>query len=93
MQAINDWGGNEQSCSLAIMACCECRSVLMFTFTTTNFFQNGLKLHHTKLCGRRINVEVTCGGGGTSEGRRQKIRERNEKLQQKKRSRQKNPSL
>jgi hypothetical protein len=26
--------------------------------------QKALKLHHTKLDGRRINVEMTAGGGG-----------------------------
>ena len=30
--------------------------------------------------GRRINIEVTCGGGGKSEQRLKKIRERNERL-------------
>lgn len=30
--------------------------------------------------GRRLNIEVTCGGGGRSEGRMKRIRERNERL-------------
>ena len=46
--------------------------------------QIGLKLHGTRLKGRRINVEVTCGGGGKGQERKEKIKERNEKLQQKK---------
>lgn len=62
------------------------RGIAFAEFDSAKRMQNGLKLHHTKLNGRRINVEVTCGGGGKSERRRQKIRERNEKLQQKKRT-------
>jgi len=57
------------------------------------FFQIGLKLHHTRLKGRRINVEITCGGGGKSQGRKEKIRERNEKLQQKKKHKKQKISL
>ncbi|ORY81346.1 hypothetical protein BCR37DRAFT_380152 [Protomyces lactucae-debilis] len=36
--------------------------------------------HHTMLQGRRINVELTAGGGGTGEVRRTKIAKKNEKL-------------
>lgn len=68
------------------IACCKQLSYSICINITNLILQNGLKLHHTKLNGRRINVEVTCGGGGKSERRRQKIRERNEKLQQKKRT-------
>ena len=42
--------------------------------------QNALKFHHTLLRGRRMNVEVTCGGGGKGEARTRKIRDRNERL-------------
>ena len=55
--------------------------------------QIGLKLHGTRLKGRRINVEVTCGGGGKGQGRKEKIKERNEKLQQKKKHKKQKISL
>lgn len=46
--------------------------------------QNALKFHHTLMQGRRLNVEVTCGGGGKSETRLTKIKNRNEKLRKSK---------
>lgn len=42
--------------------------------------QAALKLHHTQIAGRRINVELTAGGGGKSEARTQKLSERNERV-------------
>ncbi|KAA8909708.1 hypothetical protein TRICI_004357 [Trichomonascus ciferrii] len=39
-----------------------------------------LRLHHTFLNDRRINVELTAGGGGNTEHRKNKLRQRNEKL-------------
>ena len=45
--------------------------------------QNALKFHRSRLQGKHINVEVTCGGGGKSEGRRNKILEKNRKLRKK----------
>jgi len=33
-----------------------------------------LRLHHTKLQDRKINVEPTVGGGGNSETRRKKLK-------------------
>ena len=39
-----------------------------------------LKLHHSILQRRRINVELTAGGGGKGEGRKEKIKERNERV-------------
>ena len=42
--------------------------------------QRALRLHHTLLDNRRINVEVTAGGGGKSENRTAKIKMRNDKL-------------
>lgn len=38
------------------------------------------KFHHTELAGRRINVELTAGGGGSAEARMGKVKERNRKL-------------
>lgn len=42
--------------------------------------QAALKLHHTTLASRRINVELTAGGGGKSNERSEKIRERNDRV-------------
>jgi nucleolar protein 6 len=39
-----------------------------------------LRLHHTFINDRRINVELTAGGGGNTVHRKNKLRERNEKL-------------
>jgi len=39
-----------------------------------------LALHHSLLNNRRINVELTAGGGGNSKNRIEKIKEKNEKL-------------
>ncbi len=39
-----------------------------------------LALHHSVLNNRRINVELTAGGGGNSKNRIEKIKEKNEKL-------------
>ncbi|KAH7885976.1 hypothetical protein F5I97DRAFT_1876774 [Phlebopus sp. FC_14] len=53
--------------------------------------QRGLKLHHSQLDGRRINVELTAGGGGKGEVRFQKLRERNKELEGQRRKRQEKP--
>ncbi|KXN88727.1 hypothetical protein AN958_06594 [Leucoagaricus sp. SymC.cos] len=42
--------------------------------------QQALKLHHSMLEGRMINVELTAGGGGKGEKRMEKLRERNKEL-------------
>ena len=47
------------------------------------FFQKALKLHQSTLCGRRINVEVTCGGGGKGEKRMTKLRSKIDKMKEK----------
>ncbi|KAG7664485.1 NOP6 [[Candida] subhashii] len=39
-----------------------------------------LRMHHSLLRNRKINVELTVGGGGNSENRIQKIKEKNEKM-------------
>ncbi|KAK9475787.1 hypothetical protein V1514DRAFT_338996 [Lipomyces japonicus] len=41
-----------------------------------------LRLHHTDYGGRRINIELTAGGGGKGESRQQKLKEKNEKLEE-----------
>ncbi|CDR44958.1 CYFA0S16e00474g1_1 [Cyberlindnera fabianii] len=39
-----------------------------------------LKMHHSTLRGRKINVELTVGGGGNSKNRLEKIKAKNDKL-------------
>lgn len=39
-----------------------------------------LRLHHTTLAGRKINVEFTSIGGGKNENRKEKLRKKNEAL-------------
>ncbi|KAG2218956.1 hypothetical protein INT45_004648 [Circinella minor] len=40
-----------------------------------------LAFHHTYFNKRQINVELTAGGGGGSDARKEKLKEKNEKLQ------------
>lgn len=40
-----------------------------------------LRLHKSTLGGRKINVELTAGGGGNSQDRKEKIKAKNEKLE------------
>jgi len=49
-------------------------------FTHRNALQQALKLHQSSLDGRMINVELTAGGGGKSENRLIKVKERNKAL-------------
>jgi nucleolar protein 6 len=49
-------------------------------FDTREGLEAALKKHHSKFKGRKINVELTAGGGGKGEERRKKIKERNERL-------------
>ncbi|KAK9470205.1 uncharacterized protein V1510DRAFT_423708 [Dipodascopsis tothii] len=44
-----------------------------------------LRMHHTEFEGRKINVELTAGGGGKSDNRKEKIRLKNEKLEEERR--------
>ncbi|KAG2369537.1 hypothetical protein BDR07DRAFT_1323773, partial [Suillus spraguei] len=50
-------------------------------FKHRNALQQGLKLHHSSLDGRQINVELTAGGGGKGEGRLSKLKQRNKELE------------
>ena len=52
-------------------------------FSNAKSMQNALKFHRSKLEGRTINVEVTCGGGGKGDRRKNKIRERNRTMRRK----------
>lgn len=49
-------------------------------FSNRKALQQALELHHSKLDGRVINVELTAGGGGKSKARLEKLRERNKHL-------------
>lgn len=42
--------------------------------------QNALKFHRSRISGKHINVEITCGGGGKGEERKKRIQDRNRKL-------------
>jgi nucleolar protein 6 len=42
--------------------------------------QHALKLHHSMMGKRKINVELTAGGGGTSDARKAKIEAQRKKL-------------
>ncbi|KAH7930511.1 hypothetical protein BV22DRAFT_54083 [Leucogyrophana mollusca] len=56
-------------------------------FKHRNALQQGLKLHHSQLDGRQVNVELTAGGGGKSEARIGKVKERNKELEAQRRKR------
>ncbi|KAF8755884.1 RNA recognition motif [Rhizoctonia solani] len=45
-----------------------------------NHTQVAIRKHHSELAGRRINVELTAGGGGNSDQRKEKLRTRNHTL-------------
>lgn len=49
-------------------------------FSTRHALQAALRLHQSELDGRRINVELTAGGGGKSDARLAKVKERNKQL-------------
>ncbi|KAI0034157.1 hypothetical protein K488DRAFT_46078 [Vararia minispora EC-137] len=49
-------------------------------FSTKVTLQRALKLHHSELDGRKINVELTAGGGGKGEQRLGKLQKRNKDL-------------
>lgn len=48
-------------------------------FLDSASIQNALKMHHQTFMKRRINVELTAGGGGKSVNRIEKIRVKNDK--------------
>jgi RNA recognition motif-containing protein len=49
-------------------------------FSTRPALQAALKLHQSELDGRRINVELTAGGGGKGDTRLTKVKARNKQL-------------
>ena len=59
-------------------------------FDSAESLEIALGMHHCELGGRRINVELTAGGGGhKSEKRKLKIKEKNEKYRKEKEEQQK----
>lgn len=54
-------------------------------FDSAESIEIALGMHHCELGGRKINVELTAGGGGhKSENRKLKIKEKNEKYRKEK---------
>jgi nucleolar protein 6 len=53
-------------------------------FCSEKDMQNALKFHRSRMQKKRINIEVTCGGGGKSDKRREKIAEKNRTLRRNK---------
>ncbi|KAG8690943.1 hypothetical protein FRC11_007954 [Ceratobasidium sp. 423] len=49
-------------------------------FSSHSTMQMAIRKHHSELAGRRINVELTAGGGGNSDQRKEKLRTRNQTL-------------
>ncbi|GAB1522715.1 hypothetical protein RhiTH_005837 [Rhizoctonia solani] len=49
-------------------------------FSSHSAMQVAIRKHHSELAGRRINVELTAGGGGNSDQRKEKLRTRNHTL-------------
>ena len=56
-------------------------------FDSSSALEKALRLHHTVLLGRKVNVELTAGGGGRGENRMGKIKVRNEGLEEERRRR------
>lgn len=57
-------------------------------FQNKHALQRALKLHHSELEGRKINVELTAGGGGKGETRLKKLKDRNKELEGQRRKKQ-----
>ncbi|KAI0931830.1 hypothetical protein AcW2_000623 [Taiwanofungus camphoratus] len=56
-------------------------------FTHRNALQQALKLHQSELEGRMINVELTAGGGGKSQSRIERVKQRNRQLHEQRQKR------
>ena len=54
-------------------------------FSNAASLQKALRFHHTIFRGRQINVELTAGGGGKSERRKEKIKAKNADLDKERR--------
>ena len=56
-------------------------------FDSSTALEKALRCHHTVLGGRKINVELTAGGGGKSENRMGKIKGKNDGLEEERKKR------
>ncbi|WFD26153.1 hypothetical protein MNAN1_001129 [Malassezia nana] len=54
-------------------------------FSNGGSLQKALRFHHTMFHGRQINVELTAGGGGKSQHRKEKIKAKNDSLEKERR--------
>lgn len=50
-------------------------------FKDVTTFRKALAYHHSQFKNRKINVEMTAGGGGSGEKRKQRIQEKQANLQ------------
>ncbi|KAJ1814167.1 hypothetical protein LPJ56_004930 [Coemansia sp. RSA 2599] len=50
-------------------------------FASAGDLKRALRFHHSRMGEKKINVELTAGGGGNSENRREKIKRRREDLE------------
>lgn len=57
------------------------RGFAFVEFSSHEEFQKALRMHHQKMKGRRVNVEVTAGGGGNGAKRQEKIKAKNQRIQ------------
>jgi len=56
------------------------RGCAFLEFCKASGLQSALRLHHSVLDGRKINVELSAGGGGNSASRVKKLKVKNAKL-------------
>ncbi|BEI84025.1 hypothetical protein CcaverHIS002_0406290 [Cutaneotrichosporon cavernicola] len=56
------------------------RGIAFLELSTSAELQTCLRLHHSQLGGRQINVELTAGGGGKGDTRKAKLAERNKRV-------------
>jgi len=56
------------------------RGCAFLEFGEASGLQSALRLHHSVLDGRKINVELSAGGGGNSASRVKKLKVKNAKL-------------
>ncbi|ODO05231.1 nucleolar protein 6 [Cryptococcus wingfieldii CBS 7118] len=56
------------------------RGIAFLEVPSSTAMQACLKLHHTTINARTINVELTAGGGGAGEERKKKLDERNQRV-------------
>ncbi|GAA5987413.1 hypothetical protein JCM11641_002282 [Rhodosporidiobolus odoratus] len=66
---------------------------LEFPSTSGTALQSALRLHHSTLLNRKINVELTAGGGGNSEARKAKIEGQRKKMEEEREKALKNKRL